>query len=143
VALTTGRGIRDVYWAHGIFAGELAARAWDAKTDALLATLHEKHAAYQEALKRRDGASLTAINGRFHAAINSVAASPTIGAILRNTLQYFPDFSIPVKGWNELASRWQEELITEFTSGDREGARRVSIECSKESGELFVKAYWS
>jgi DNA-binding GntR family transcriptional regulator len=143
VAQTTGRGIHDVYWVHGMLAGELAARAWDAKTDALLASLQEQHAAYKVALKRGDGASLTEINRGFHATINAVAASPTIGVVLRNTLQYFPDFSIQVKGWNELASRWQAALIKEFATGDREGARRVSIECSQESADLFVKAFWS
>jgi DNA-binding GntR family transcriptional regulator len=143
IAATTKDGIRDVYWAHGMLAGELAARAWDKRSEKLLSTLRDEHTAYYAALERGEHGSLTEINRRFHAAINSVAASPTLGVLLRNTMHYFPDFSLTAPGWVELASRWQSSLIKEFTDGDRDGARRVSIDCSREAGDLFIDAYWS
>jgi DNA-binding GntR family transcriptional regulator len=143
VAAVTGRGIRDVYWVHGVLAGELAARAWDEKSDALIGTLRLEHKNYMAAQKAGDHAVLTEVNRRFHAAINSVAASPTLNVLLRNTLQYFPDFSLDVPGWRDLARSWQVELIDAFTKGDREKARQVSIENSRTAGELFVLAFWS
>jgi DNA-binding GntR family transcriptional regulator len=143
IATVTGRGIRDVYWIHGVLAGELAARAWDEKSEALISTLRQEQKAYNAAHKAGDHDRLTDANRRFHAAINSVAASPTIGVILRNTLHYFPDFSIDVPGWRELASRWQSELINAFTKGSREQARQASIENSRTAGDLFVLAFWS
>jgi DNA-binding GntR family transcriptional regulator len=143
VATVTGRGIRDVYWVHGVLAGELAARASDEKSDALITTLLEEHKNYKAAHKAGDRDRLQEANRRFHAAINSLAASPTINVILRNTLQYFPDFSLDVPGWRDLARNWQSELIDAFTSGDREKARQVSIDNSRTAGELFVLAFWS
>jgi DNA-binding GntR family transcriptional regulator len=143
IATVTDRGIRDVYWVHGVLAGELAARAWDVKSDALISTLRQEHANYNAAHKAGDHDGLTDANRRFHAVINSAAASPTVNVILRNTLQYFPDFGLDVPGWRELASRWQSELIDAFANGDREKARQASIDNSRTAGELFVLAFWS
>jgi len=143
IATVTDRGIRDVYWVHGVLAGELAARAWDVKSDALISTLRQEHANYNAAHKAGDHDGLTDANRRFHAVINSAAASPTVSVILRNTLHYFPDFGLDVPGWRELASRWQSELIDAFADGDREKARQASIDNSRTAGELFVLAFWS
>ncbi len=143
ITTVTERGIRDVYWVHGVLAGEMAARAWDNKSEALINTLNEEHNNYNAAHKSGDHAGLTEANRRFHAAVNSAAASPTIGVILRNTLHYFPDFGLEVPGWRELASRWQNELIDAFTKGGREQARQASIDNSRTSGELFILTFWS
>jgi DNA-binding GntR family transcriptional regulator len=143
ITAVTERGIRDVYWAHGVLAGEMAARAWDNKSEALFDTLNEEHKNYNAAHKAGDHAALTQAHHRFFAAINSAAASPTAGVILRKTLRYFPDFNLEVPGWQELANQWQNELIEAFTKGDREQARQVSIDNSRTSGELFILAYWS
>jgi DNA-binding GntR family transcriptional regulator len=143
VAATTEQGIRDVYWIHGVLAGEMAARAWDNKSDVFIDTLNQEHKTYDAALKAGMHDQLTVANWRFHAAINSLAASPTIGVMLRNTLHYFPDFSLEVPGWRKLASTWQSNLIEAFIEGDREQARRASIEDSRTAGELFIQAYWT
>jgi len=143
VAMVTGRGIRDVYWIHGVLAGELAARAWDDKSEAWISTLRQEHKNYLAASRAADHDELTGANRRFHAAINSLAASPTVGVILRNTLHYFPDFRIDVPGWRELAGRWQSELINAFANGTREQARQASVDNSRTAGELFVLAFWS
>ena len=143
VATTTEQGIRDVYWMHGVLAGELAARAWDNKTDALLGALGLEHANSVQALKSGNYQRLTESNHRFHAAINSAAESPTINVILRNTLHYFPDLSMDVAGWRELAIDWQSELINQFSSGTRTQAQKVSLAKSQAAAELFIDAYWS
>src|SRR5258708_19627476 len=36
IATVTGRGIRDVYWIHGVLAAELPPRPWDAKSQPLI-----------------------------------------------------------------------------------------------------------
>jgi DNA-binding GntR family transcriptional regulator len=143
ITTVTARGIRDIYWVHGVLAGELATRAWDNKSDAWISTLREEHKNSKAAQKAGDYERLTESNRRFHAAINSLAASPSINVILRNTLQYFPDFSLDVPGWRELGIRWQKALIDAFANGDREKARQVSIANSHTAGEQFVLAFWS
>ena len=104
---------------HGVLAGELGgARVGRAAPEAFINKLREEHNYKQGEQSSRGG--LTDANRRFHAAINSVAASPTISVILRNTLHYFPDLGIEVPGWRGGASRWRSELIDAFTKGDRE-----------------------
>ena len=139
---TTPAGIRDIYWIHSVLAGELSARAWENKTDALLETMADHHYAYKRAMKTGVHAELFRENWEFHAAIHRAANSPAIALTMKNTLRYFPDFSYDVPGWNELAVDWQAGLLREFTSGTADGARAVVSECCTRSAELYIAAFW-
>ncbi len=88
IATVTGRGIRDVYWIHGVLAGELAARAWDHKSEELIGTLREEHKNYNAAHKAGDHAGLTDANRRFHRPAPTANVSPLTGHVswTRNTL---------------------------------------------------------
>ncbi|WP_162251555.1 MULTISPECIES: GntR family transcriptional regulator [unclassified Nocardioides] len=142
VSTTTEQGIRDIYWAHGVLAGEMAARACDARTDSLVQTLQGRHEAYQAAMAEGRLEVLTRENRRFHTALNQTAASPTIGVLVRNCLNYFPDVNFDVPGWIEQADKWQADLIKAVDAGDREAARAASIKHSVAAGALFTTAYW-
>jgi DNA-binding GntR family transcriptional regulator len=139
---TTPQGIRDIYWIHASLAGELAARAWDKRTDQLLANLSKQHDDYLAALKAHVQAELYQTNWSFHATIHRAAAAPAIGLTLRNTLRYLPDFTYEVPGWNELAEEWQRGLIGQFTNGNREGARAVVADCCARSAEIYIATFW-
>jgi DNA-binding GntR family transcriptional regulator len=141
---TTPSGIRDIYWIHAELAGELAARAWDRRTDELIDKLAGHERAYQAALKSGVGghAVLFSENWAFHSAIHRTADAPAIAVTLKNTLRYFPDFSYDIPGWNDEGARWQTELLAEFTNGTREGARAVVAKHSSASAELYVAALW-
>jgi DNA-binding GntR family transcriptional regulator len=140
-ASTTPKGIRDIYWIHGAMAGELAARAWDHRTDELVAGLRALHIDYLGALDSGVQAELFRTNWTFHAQLHRAAASPAIALTLKNTLSYLPDFTYEVPGWNKLAADWQEQLIEQFSTGDREGARAVVIDCCARSAEIYVAAF--
>jgi DNA-binding GntR family transcriptional regulator len=143
VADTTEAGIRDIYWAHSVIAGELTARAVDKGSEALLATLRTSNADYRKAQKANDRDGTFQANWRFHTAINRTADSPSLVNVLRNTIRFLPDFAFDVKGWTELAGRWQTGLIKEFTAGDREAAREVAHVSIRKAADLFVQTFWS
>jgi DNA-binding GntR family transcriptional regulator len=141
---TTPSGIRDIYWIHAELAGELAARAWDLRTDDLIQKLAGHARAYSAALKSGVGGHdvLFNENWAFHGAIHRAADAPAIAVTLKNTLRYFPDFSYDIPGWNEAGARWQTALLAEFTNGSREGARTVVATYSVKSAELYIAALW-
>jgi DNA-binding GntR family transcriptional regulator len=141
---TTPSGIRDIYWIHAELAGELAARAWDVRTDELVEKLAGHARAYTAALKSGVGghAVLFSENWAFHSAIHRTADAPAIAVTLKNTLRYFPDFSYDIAGWNEAGAEWQDALLAEFTNGSREGARAVVATYSARSAELYIAALW-
>jgi DNA-binding GntR family transcriptional regulator len=142
---TTPSGIRDVYWIHSVLAGELAARAWDARDDELLATMNRHHETYIEALEAGSSgreAELFSENWAFHSAIHHKANSPAIALAVKNTLRYFPDFSLHIPGWYEVAAVWQDQLIRQFEKGTREGARKAVANGSSKSAELYIAAFW-
>ena len=142
---TTPAGIRDIYWIHSVLAGELAARAWDARDDELLATMNRHHETYVEALEAGTSgreAQLFSENWAFHSAIHHKANSPAIAISVKNTLRYFPDFSLDIPGWYEVGAVWQEQLIRQFEKGTREGARKAVANGSSKSAELYIAALW-
>ena len=139
---TTPQGIRDIYWIHAALAGELAARAFDTRTGEFVESLREQHADYLAALDSGVQSELFQTNWNFHATIHRAAGSPAITLTLKNTLRYLPDFTYEVPGWNQLAAEWQEGLISQFSNGNREGARAVVADCSARSAELYIAAFW-
>jgi DNA-binding GntR family transcriptional regulator len=145
VAMTaTPAGIRDIYWIHAQLAGELAARAWDNRTDELISALEGHERNYAKALKTGEGGHtvLFAENWSFHSLIHHAADAPAIALTLKNTLRYFPDFSYDIPGWNETGAQWQKDLLAQFTGGTREGARQVVATYARQSAELYIAALW-
>jgi DNA-binding GntR family transcriptional regulator len=140
-ATTRPQGIRDIYWLHAAMAGELAARAWDKRTDELVTGLRSLHADYLGALDSGVQAELFQTNWSFHSLIHRTAGSPAIAVTLKTTLSYLPDFTFEVPGWNQLAADWQAGLLDQFTDGDREGARAVTADCCARSAEIYIAAF--
>jgi DNA-binding GntR family transcriptional regulator len=143
VANTTEDDIRDIYWMHATFAGELTARAWDNKTPELIDALSQHHASYKRAVAANDVEAFTSVNWQFHTTLNRAAAAPTTVRALSNTLHYFPSLRSEVAGWAEVAGRWQAGVLTQFKSGDRETARQVAVSNIQQSAEMFIESIWS
>jgi DNA-binding GntR family transcriptional regulator len=143
VADTTEDDIRDIYWMHATFAGELTARAWDNKTPELIETLTRHHLGYQRALAANDLDVLNRVNWEFHAALNLAAGAPTVVRALSNTLHYFPSLRSEVPGWAQVAGKWQAGVLTQFKSGDREKAREVATSSIQRAAEMFIQSIWS
>jgi len=142
VTNTTADSIRDIYWMHAVLAAELTGRGWDNRTPQLLTTLAEQHETYAKSLGRGTQEDLFEANWRFHSSVHRAAAAPALGLMLKNTLHFFPDFTLPVPGWTELASRWQAGLLEQFTHGTREGAEQVARSSVITASQLFIDSYW-
>jgi DNA-binding GntR family transcriptional regulator len=145
---TSESEIRDIYWMHAVLAAELTGRAWERRTADLLATLHTAHDAYRENLTIGNQTvgnheDLFQSNWAFHSALHNAAGAPALGLMLKNTLRFFPDFSVPVDGWPELAAQWQAGLIREFTDGSRAGAEEVARSSIGTASDLFIASFWS
>jgi DNA-binding GntR family transcriptional regulator len=143
VAPLTPASIRDLYWIHSILASELTARAWDHRSDELIASLHWLHKQYGAALRSNDHAALEEANFEFHKQLHHAAEAPTIAYALRNTMHYFPDFSSQIDGWPELADGWQAGILKAFVTGSRNSAREVAESNIKKAAGLFIHSYWS
>lgn len=142
---TTPDEIRDVYWIHSVLSGELTARAWDKRTDELIADLSRHNEAYMAALEIGGHPELFKANWDFHATINRAAESPAVALTVKNTLRYFPDFSYDIPGWNELAAEWQVRLLAEFCEGrerGREAVVRIVEDCCTRAAEFYIAASW-
>lgn len=143
VTNTSASEIRDIYWMHAVLAAKLTGRAWTNRTDTLVNELIAQHDAYLGCLTRGSHDDLFQTNWAFHSALHHAAESPALGAMLENTLRFFPDFSVPVDGWRELAAQWQAGLIKEFTGGTQERAEEVARASITTAAELFIAAYWA
>jgi hypothetical protein len=142
---TTPAAIRDIYWIHAVLAGELAARAWDARDDQLLVTISQHHETYLKDLEAGPSgreAELFGENWAFHSAIYRQADSPAIAVTVKKTIRYFPEVSLDIPGWYEVGAVWQEQLIRQFKKGTREGARKAVVYGSSKSAELYIAALW-
>jgi DNA-binding GntR family transcriptional regulator len=140
---TSESEIRDIYWMHAVLAAELTGRAWERRTADLLATLHTEHDAYRENRTIGNHEDLFQSNWAFHSALHNAAGAPALGLMLKNTLRFFPDFSVPVDGWRELAAQWQAGLIREFTDGSRASAEEVARSSIGMASDLFIASFWS
>jgi DNA-binding GntR family transcriptional regulator len=143
VADTTAKDIEDIYWMHAMLQGELTARAWDRRSQRLIDTLEGHRREFLAAVKRDDGYGLREANWQFHAAINRVAAAPTIAQALRRTSYYYPDFQSEVPGWIDLAGQWQRGVLKEFKNGTRDAARAVVSRSLQRAAEMFIGSVWS
>jgi DNA-binding GntR family transcriptional regulator len=140
---TSESEIRDIYWMHAVLAAELTGRAWERRTADLVSTLTAEHDTYREHLTRGDHDDLFRSNWAFHSALHNAADAPALGLMLKNTLRFFPDFSVPVEGWRELASQWQSGLIKEFAEGSRAGAEEVARASIGTASDLFIATFWT
>jgi DNA-binding GntR family transcriptional regulator len=121
-----------------MLAAELTRRACQRVDDALLAELREHHAAYERAVAAGDRPKMENANWAFHKAIHERAAAPKLALVLRNTLRFFPDFSLEVPGWEDLASRWQSQVMKAMNRGECDKAADAASKNVRQAAELFV-----
>jgi DNA-binding GntR family transcriptional regulator len=140
---TTRERLVDIYWTHGVLFSEMTGRAWDNRTDDLVARLRRAH---DEFLAGKDigfSAAMNEANLAVYAAVADGARSPGLAFLLKTTLRYFPDFSDDITGWPEIGSNWHTGLIDEFTHGSRAGAERVVRTSVEDAANLVLSLYWS
>jgi DNA-binding GntR family transcriptional regulator len=142
VAPLTGQDIRDLFTAHALIAGELAARATLLAAPAGVAELEAIHHELLAAAQRRDLVALEERNYAFHRQINIIANARKIGLVLRLIGRYVPHlFYSQIEGWPATTTEDHSEILLAIKAGDAELARSMMAEHIERSGELLAREF--
>lgn len=139
VAPLTAQDIRDIFAAHALLAGEIAARAVRNATEEQRDELEAIHLELSAAAKRRDWELVEERNHAFHRHITHLADSPKLAHILGLVSRYIPrSFYSSVGGWVDASAHDHEAIITAFRAGDEQQARAAMAEHMGNAGELLA-----
>lgn len=139
VASLTGQDIRDLFEAHGLIAGELAARAARLATSEQLAELTALHHELQAAAQRRDLSLMEEKNHAFHRQLNLITNAPKITWVLGLIGRYIPSrFYSTIEGWPQATAHDHSEILDLVRARDPEGARAAMHRHIVHSGELLA-----
>ncbi|GAB3596434.1 HTH-type transcriptional regulator McbR [Corynebacterium faecale] len=139
VPLTT-QDISDIFTAHALLAGEIAARAVTNAAEEDIAELEAIHFELMAASKRRDWELVEDRNHAFHRHITKLADSPKLAHVLRIVSRYIPrTFYSSVGGWVEASVHDHDDILTAFREKDAIKARAAMSEHMVNAGELLAQ----
>jgi DNA-binding GntR family transcriptional regulator len=142
VAPLTGQDIRDLFEAHGLIAGELAARAAVRATQEELAELEALHHELLAAAKRKDLALLEQKNHDFHRQLNLIAEARKISWVLGLIGRYIPTmFYSSIEGWPEATAHDHSGVLESLRARDSAAARAAMHSHIVHSGELLAEQF--
>jgi DNA-binding GntR family transcriptional regulator len=142
VAPLTGQDIRDLFEAHGLIAGELAARAAVLATPEELAELEALHYELLAAAHRKDLTLLEKKNHAFHRQLNLVADARKITWVLGLIGRYIPTlFYSSIEGWPQATAHDHSAILENLRARDAEAARRSMHSHIVHSGELLASQF--
>jgi DNA-binding GntR family transcriptional regulator len=142
VAPLTGQDIRDLFEAHGLIAGELAARAARLATPDQLAELVALHHELLAAAERKDLPLLEKKNHAFHRQLNLIADARKITWVLGLIGRYIPTlFYSSIEGWPQATAHDHSGILDKVRVRDAAGARAAMHSHMVHSGELLAKQF--
>lgn len=142
VAPLDGNDVRDIFRAHALISGELAARAAEAATDRDVAELDALHHELIAASRREDVSALEEKNHAFHRKINKMAASRKITWVLGLTDRYVPRlFYAFIEGWPQATAEDHAMVLAAVRDKDPQAARRTMEAHIVHSGELLAARF--
>lgn len=142
VAPLTGQDIRDLFEAHALISGELAARAAVRLTDDDLAELEALHHELLAAAYRKDHALLEEKNHAFHRLINLIANSRKITWVLGLTGRYIPTrFYSEIEGWPQATLHDHTGILEGLRNRDPEAARAAMHAHIVHAGDLLARQF--
>lgn len=146
---STREDVYDVYWAHAMLSGEIAARACQRSGRELLAVLRDAYAVWQEAVVSSRAEQMEAANWQFHRNINTAAAAPKLLLLLQTTLRFIPEhFYVLLPEWPPVSDRGHRSLLGAFEEHDPEAARAAAAQHVNEARDLLMAhftdmGYWT
>jgi DNA-binding GntR family transcriptional regulator len=126
VAPFTPQDIRDLFWAQGQLAGELAARAAPRITRQQLSRAERIVAAYEEAVAAEEYEAVAGLGHAFHREINLAAESIRLATLLGAVVRRLPQrFYLTIEGGIAAALEEHPHLLSALRDKDAREARSV------------------
>lgn len=142
VAPLVGDDIRDIFEAHALIAGELAARAAERATSEQIADLGEVHSKLLKAAEVSDPDELELANNEFHDGLYLLSGSVRLRWALTNFSKYVPRAFFPqIDGWVERTASDHGEIFEALKGGDAERARICMAQHIRNSGEKLAEYF--
>ena len=140
VAPLVGDDIRDIFEAHALIAGELAARAVKNAGAEEVAQLDVLHQDLMSAAQRGDHDALEQHNHEFHRTIYRLSGSKKLRWALGVFAKYVPRmFYAQIEGWPDTTARDHSAVIEALRIGDAEAAREAMSAHIRTAGELLAE----
>lgn len=144
VAPLTGADVRDIFRAHALLAGELAARAAQNASAEQVAELQALHFELMAAANRDDAELLEKKNHEFHREVYLMAGSPRLRRALGTFSRYVPrKFYGQIPGWPATTANDHSAVIDAIAANDAEAARSAMERHISNAGELLAAHFES
>ncbi len=141
---TSRDDIRDVYWIHGLVAGELTRRACEAADDDFVVGLRGLAEECAAALAADDTEGAAVANWRFHEAINRLADAPKLLLVLRTTLRFIPHgFYALVPEWRRMSEEGHAAIVAAFRGREPAEAAQLAEAHVRDAGRLLIELFSS
>lgn len=142
VAPLAPQDIRDVFEAHALIAGELAARAATRAEATEIAELEALHHELMAAARRNDTETLERKNHEFHRHLYRIAGSNRLRWALGIFNKYVPrKFYAQISGWPETTAKDHSAVIDAIVRHAPEDARAAMAGHIRNAGELLASNY--
>lgn len=139
VAPLVAQDIRDIFLAHALVAGELAARAAVNANKADIAALEAIHRELMDHATQGDADALERSNHLFHRTLYRVAGSSRLLWALSVFTKYVPrSFYSQIEGWPDATSEDHAEVLRAIAAGDADAARSAMQRHIQNAGELLA-----
>ena len=148
VVSTSREDIKDVYWAHAILAGELAARACVNEGRRVADELDAINERWAVLPAKTAPEQYEALNWELHRSINLAARSPKLILLLRHTIRFIPErFYTLLPEWHEHSMTGHCEIATALRTNDPEKVRAAAANHVRDAGILLIgyftkTGYW-
>lgn len=144
VAPLVAADIRDIFEAHALIAGELAARAAVNADDEEIGELKKTHQELMQAVEDGNGKLLEQLNHVFHRDLYRMADSERLLWALSNFVKYVPHaFYAQIEGWPEATVEDHAAILEAFIAGDAQGSREAMAQHIRNSGEKLAEHFES
>ena len=142
VAELTGRDISDLFFAQGLIAGELAARASINMSSDGHRELEDIQTRLETASQDHDHALVEQLNHQFHRLINISAGAPKLAWVLSQTTRYVPSrFYSSIPGWTMATVDDHGALLAAIRASDAESARASMTLHILHAGQLLAEYF--
>ena len=139
VRALTATDIRDIFEAHALIAGELAARAARLITEDQAAELVRNHEQLMSAAERGDTPRLEHLNDEFHRRVYLASQSERLRWALGNFVKYVPTaFYEQIDGWPETTAEDHSAVCDAVVAHDAEAARAAMSQHIRNAGEKLA-----